>query len=305
MRTFRIGTLAISMMLLLITGAEAKLRVVATLTEIGALAEEIGGDRVEVARLAKGNEDPHTLPAKPSHSRRMMEADLLVYNGLQLEVGWLPLLIEGARNPRIRPGTVGHLDLSSFIEPLEVPTGSVDRSMGDVHPEGNPHYTVDPSVYPALAKGLAERLSAIDPEGGPHYAARLADFERRWSEKLAEWRSRLAFLQGEPIVTYHKQWEYFARTFGLRVIDNVESKPGIPPTPRHITDLEARIRAENVRRLVHSDLIDPAIMKKLASRSGSLAIALPQAVDSRDGTGDLFSWFETLVSVLESAREED
>jgi zinc/manganese transport system substrate-binding protein len=286
-------------------GAEAKLRVVATLTEIGALVEEIGGDRVEVARLAKGNEDPHTLPAKPSHSRRMMEANLLVTNGLQLEIGWLPLLIEGARNPRIRPGTIGHLDLSSFIEPLEVPDGPVDRSMGDVHPEGNPHYTVDPSIYPALAEGLADRLSAIDPEGASYYAARLADFERRWTEKLTDWKSRLAFLQGEPIVTYHKQWEYFARTFGLRIIDNVESKPGIPPAPRHIADLEAKIRAENVRRLVHSDLIDPAIMRKLASRSGSRVLALPQAVDSRDGTGDLFSWFETLVSVLERAQKED
>ncbi|MFH1679339.1 MAG: zinc ABC transporter substrate-binding protein [Candidatus Eisenbacteria bacterium] len=285
--------------------AEAKLRVVTTLTEIGALVREIGGDRVEVVPLAKGHEDPHTLPAKPSHSRRMMEADLLVYNGLQLEVGWLPLLIEGARNTRIRPGSKGILDLSSFIDPVEVPAASVDRSMGDVHPEGNPHYTVDPSVYPALAKGIAGRLSEIDPEGAPLYAERLAGFERRWDEKLAGWKARLSFLENEPVVTYHKQWEYLARTLGFRIIDNVENKPGIPPSPRHIADLEARIRAENVRWLIHSDLIDSANLGKLAARSGCRAVALPQAVDSREGTGDLFSWFETLVSVLESAREGD
>jgi zinc/manganese transport system substrate-binding protein len=232
----------------------------------------------------------------------MADADLLIYNGLQLEVGWLPLLIDGARNPAIRPGAAGDLDLSRFIEPLDVPAGNVDRNQGDVHPEGNPHYTVDPSLYPALARAVSEKLAALDPAGTTHYAARLAEFERRWGERMADWKRRLAFLEGVPVVTYHKQWEYFARTFGLRIVDQLENKPGIPPTPRHLADLEARIRNERIPWILLSDLNDPRNTEKLATRSGCRAIQLPQAVDCREGTGDLFSWFETLAQVFE--REE-
>ncbi|RPJ49254.1 MAG: zinc ABC transporter substrate-binding protein [Candidatus Latescibacterota bacterium] len=284
--------------------SDAKLRVVTTLTEIAALVREIGGDRVEVTALAHGNEDPHFLAAKPSHSRRMMEADLLVYDGLELEVGWLPLLIEGARNPRIRPGAAGDLDLSRFIQPLEVPSGGVDRSMGDIHPEGNPHYTVDPALYPDLARAVADRLNELDSEGASFYEARLAAFERRWTEELTEWKERLAPLEGIPVVTYHKQWEYFARTFGLLIVDQVEDKPGIPPTPRHIGELEQTIRRENVPWIFLSDLNDPGNTEKLAERAGCRVLRLPQAVDSRDGTDDLFSWFDELVRVLEEAERE-
>jgi zinc/manganese transport system substrate-binding protein len=283
--------------------ADAKVHVVATLTEIGALAREIGGERVEVAVLARGNEDPHFLAAKPSHSRRMMEADLLIYNGLQ--VGWLPLLVEGARNPKIRPGTPGDLDLSRAVQAIEVPSGNVDRSMGDIHPEGNPHYTVDPSLYPTLARAVADRLSSIDPDGAETYGARLADFERRWSEKMADWKGRLAFLEGRSVVAYHKQWEYFARTFGLGIVDQVEDKPGIPPTPRHIGDLEATIRSRSIPWILLSDLNDPGNVEKLADRSGCRVLVLPQAVDSREGTGDLFAWFDALVGVFERGRGEN
>ena len=283
--------------------AEAKVNVVTTLTEIGALVRQVGGDRVEVHALARGDEDPHNLPAKPSHSRRMMQADLLVYNGLQLEVGWLPLLIDGARNPKIRFGERGNLDLSRFVTPLEVPAGSVDRSLGDVHPEGNPHYTVDPAVYPALARAVAERLTELDPAGAEAYEARRADFERLWERRMSEWKRRLAFLDGGSVITYHKQWEYLARTFGFRILANVEDKPGIPPAPRHIADLEKTIREQNVRWIIHSDLIDPSNVRKLGERSGCAVVALPQAVDSRAGTGDLGTWFETLVSVLERANQ--
>ena len=299
---------ALFVALCLMTGlarpAAAKVQVVATLTEIGALVREIGGDRVEVYALAKGNEDPHVLPAKPSHSRRILEADLLVYNGLQLEVGWLPSLLEGARNPKVRPGEKGLLDLSAFVAPLEIPQGSLDRSQGDVHPEGNPHYTVDPAIYPALARAVAERLAELDPAGSPAYETRRADFERLWDGKLADWKRRLAFLEGVPVITYHKQWEYLARTFGFRILANVEDRPGIPAGPRHIADLERLIQEQHIRWIVDSDLTDPANVQKLAARAGCKVVILPQAVDSRDGTGDLVSWFETLVVAFENAQKE-
>jgi zinc/manganese transport system substrate-binding protein len=234
----------------------------------------------------------------------MMGADLLVYNGLQLEVGWLPLLLDGARNPKIRPGEKGHLDLSAFIEPLEVPPGAVDRSQGDVHPEGNPHYTVDPAVYPALARAVAGRLAELDPAGSAVYEARRADFERLWDAKLGDWKRRLTFLDGASVITYHKQWEYLARTFGFRIVANVEDRPGIPAGPRHIADLERMIREEHIRWILDSDLTDPANVRKLAARSGCQVLVLPQAVDSRDGTGDLVSWFEALVAVFERAHRE-
>ncbi|MFH1276811.1 MAG: zinc ABC transporter substrate-binding protein [Candidatus Eisenbacteria bacterium] len=283
--------------------ASAKLKVVATLAEIGALAEEIGGERVEVEVLAKGNEDPHVLPAKPSHSRRLMKADLLIANGLQLEVGWLPLLIEGARNPRVRPGSPGYLELGTFIEPLEVPTGAIDRSGGDVHPEGNPHFTVDPAVYPALGEAVAERLSTLDPEGAAYYEERREHFTAHWMEALRGWRGRLGFLEGEAVVTFHQQWEYLARTFGLRILGKIEDRPGIPPTPRHLADLESTIAADGVRWILYSDLTYPDVPEKVAARTGCRAVRLPQSVDSREGTKTLTAWFDTLVAAFDAAKE--
>lgn len=291
-------------LLALAGGASAKLQVVATLPEIGALVQEIGGDRVEVTALAKGNEDPHTLPAKPSQSRRMMKADLLVANGLQLEVGWLPLLVEGARNPSVRPGSRGYLELGAFVDPLDVPTGGVDRSAGDVHPEGNPHFTVDPAVYPSLAAAVADRLAEVDPDGASYYESRRAAFDQRWNDELRGWKARLRSLDGTPVVTYHQQWEYLARTFGLRIVGRVEDRPGIPPTPKHLADLERTIHSEGVPWVIYSDLTYPDVPEKVAGRAKCRAVRLPQSLDSREGTTTLTSWFETLVGVLEKAGKE-
>nr|MBC8367747.1 zinc ABC transporter substrate-binding protein [bacterium] len=261
--------------LLLMQGAAfAEIKVVATLTEIGALVEEIGGERVSVSTLARGDEDPHAIAAKPSHSRRMSRADLLVYNGLELEVGWLPLLIEGARNPRILDGSSGHLNLSDFIEPLEVPE-HVDRSQGDVHPQGNPHFTVDPGLYPDLARAIAARLTQLDPEGKDHYASRLTKFTTRWQAQLVDWQHRLECLAGLKVVAYHSQWAYSARRFGFEIVDHVENHPGIPPSPRHIKALQKRIQRENIPLLIYSDLIHPETPERFAKRAGCKTAMLP------------------------------
>lgn len=279
----------------------AALEVVATLPELALLTEAVGGERVAVTALARGDEDPHTLAAKPSHSRRLLKADLVVYNGLQLEVGWLPLLLQGARSPALLAGGKGNLDLGASIEPLEVPTGGVDRSQGDVHPEGNPHYTVDPGLYPLLADAIAERLAQLDPAGAGEYRARAAAFRADWEPRLAAWQARLAPAAGKALVTYHKQWEYFAARFGLRIVDYIEDRPGIPPTPRHVGELVDRIKAGGVALIVYADLTHPEVPEKLAARSGCKALALPQSPGSRGGTETLVTWFDTMIGTLAGA----
>ncbi len=293
--------------MLLIAGASTagELNVVVTLPEIGALAGEIGGDRIKVTTLAGGDEDPHVLPAKPSHSRRMLHADLLVYNGLELEVGWLPVLIRGARNPDIRQGRPGNLDLSRVVHPLEIPTGGADRSAGDVHPEGNPHYTVDPRIYPTLASELAGRLSQLDPDGADYYQNRLEEFISKWGTLSASWAERVAFLDGQKVITYHQQWEYLSEAFAFRILDKIENRPGIPPTPRHLAELEDSIRTRGIRLILYSDLVHPELPEKLAGRAGCRALALPQSVGSREGTDDLAAWFETMVRAFEKAFESE
>ncbi len=281
----------------------AELRIVATLPEFAELARVIGGDRVEVYAIARGDQDPHVLGAKPSHSRRMMKADLLIANGLELEIGWLPLLIQGARNPALREGHDGHLDFADFIEPIEVPQ-HVDRSQGDVHPEGNPHYSVDPGLYPLLAEVLTARLTTLDPEGRTHYEAALARFSRSWSARLADWETRLAPLRGARIVAYHKLWEYLAARYGFEIVDYVEDRPGIPPSPRHVAKLTRRMVAEKVPLLLYSDLVHADVPEKVARRADCRALGLPQAPGSRADTETLETWFETLVSLLEAATTE-
>ncbi len=299
--------LAITALLLLAAAPmprAATLEVVATLPELALLVEAIGGERVDVTALARGDEDPHVLGAKPSHSRRLLKADLVVYNGLQLEVGWLPLLLQGARNPALQAGGRGNLDLSAAIAPLEVPTGGVDRSQGDVHPEGNPHYTVDPGLYPELAAAIAERLAALDPGGAAAYGTAAERFQAEWTARLAAWQAQLAPAAGKAVVTYHKQWEYFARRFGLRIVGYIEDRPGIPPSPRHVAELTHQIQAGGVDLVIYADLTHPEAPEKLAARGGCRALALPQSPGSRPGTETLVTWFDTLVGALDGAVKE-
>lgn len=298
------AVLSLACLLLLGGQASADLKIVATLTEIGSLAEELGGDRVVVASLARGDEDPHSIAAKPSHSRRLSRADLLVYNGLELEIGWLPLLIEGARNPRILEDGSGHLDLSGHVTALEVPE-QVDRSLGDVHPQGNPHFTLDPGLYPDLARALSAKLVKLDPAGRDYYDQRLASFLKRWEAKLGEWKQRLSFLSGLKVVAYHNQWAYAARCFDFQIVEHVENRPGIPPSPRHVLGLQKRIRSEEIPLLIYSDLICAEVPERFASRAGCKAVCLPQSVGSREDAGDLFAWFELWVSIMENSNRKE
>ncbi len=283
---------------LLAATAEAKLNVVTTTPDLGAIAAAIGGDHVQVKSLAKGYQDPHYLEAKPSFMRTMNRADLLVYTGLELEVGWLPLLIQGARNPRVASGASGHLDASAGVPLLEVPTGQVDRSMGDVHPEGNPHYMLDPRNGLVVASSIAGRLQALDPDSAEDYARNLAQFTELLSENIQRWQVQAAGLRGHRLVTFHKQWEYLMHWLGIRIVDQVEDKPGIPPSPRHIATLAARMRAEGLRVIVSSNFIDTKPGKRLAGQTDARLLALPISVGGEPDIKTYVGLFDTLVSHL-------
>ncbi len=280
----------------------AELDVVATTQDVAALVRAVGGDRVSVRAIAQGYQDPHYVAAKPSYMVQLNRADLVAYNGLQLEIGWLPLLLQGARNPNVMPGTRGDLDLSAGIDVLEIPRGEVSRSAGDVHPDGNPHYTLDPRNGAIMARGIAARLSLLDPEGEPTYSANLQRFEAELNARIAGWEQRLAHVRGRPVACYHQQWEYLLRWMGLRRVGLIEEKPGIPPAPRHLAELVSTIKEQEAALVIHSDFVDPKAAQAVAKKAGVPVLELPAAVGSRDHIKSYFDLFEHLIGELETQR---
>src|SRR3954454_59457 len=211
----------------------AKLRVVSSLEDFSSIAQSIGGDRVEAFALAKGYQDPHFVDAKPSFVLQLSRADLLIVAGLELEIGYLPPLIDQGRNDKIHPGNPGYLDASVGCDILQRPTTQVTRAMGDVHPYGNPHYWTEPENGRVIARAIAARLSQLDSGGSATYQKNLAAFEARLTQKEAEWTAKMAPYASTKIVTFHDSWPNFAKAFKLSIAGHVEPKPGIPPSPTH------------------------------------------------------------------------
>ncbi len=226
--------------------AAAKLNVVATTPDLGSLAREIGGDRVEVTTLAKPTEDPHFVDARPSFIVKLNRADALIEGGAELELGWLPPLLDGARNNKLAAGQPGRIACAQGITMLEVPA-TLDRSRGDLHPAGNPHFLTDPVNGGIVAGTIAEAFSRIDPKSTDYYQANLKRFRERLEGKLAEWKKLLEPYQGRQVVTYHNYWPYFAQRFNLKMELFLEPKPGIPPTPAHLAEVVTRMRAEKIK----------------------------------------------------------
>lgn len=274
--------------------ALAKLKVVSTTQDPGAIAAAIGGERVEVTALCKGLQDPHFLDPKPSFMLAVNQADLLIAIGLDLEVAWLPPLLTGARNPRVMPGSLGHLDLSTLVTPLEV-GGSGDRAGGDVHPRGNPHYWLDPENGRAMARGIAARLSELDPAGAAIFAANLKTFEATLDTKEAEWARLLAPLAGKPIITFHKSWPYFAARYQLPVVAFVEPKPGVPPTAQHTVQVIQIARQQGVKLILMELFYDKRSAQQIAEHSGARVVAVPNMVT---GEGRVKSYFDLLDLIV-------
>jgi zinc/manganese transport system substrate-binding protein len=273
--------------------------VVCTLADLGAIATAVAGDDAEVEWLCPGDQDPHFLPAKPSLARKVGRADLLVYNGLELEVGWLPVLIDKARNPRLRPGSPGDLDCSQAVTTvLEIPRGPVSRAEGDVHALGNPHYTLDPRNGARVARLIGERLAAIDPAAAARYRERAAQFVARIEARLPAWEAAAAAARQRPVVTYHKQWEYLADWLGLTILGCVEHRSGIAPSPRHVDELVAQAAAAGVKEVLAAPWNHQDIARKAAERMSARLLVLPPAVGADPAAGDYFALFDELTRRL-------
>lgn len=283
--------------------AESKpLDVVTTTEDLAAIAREVGGDRVRVASLSKGYQDPHFVDAKPSYMVQLKNAAVFVEVGRDLEVGWAPSLLNGARNPRILPGARGFVDASVEIQVVEVPS-SVSRAQGDVHPFGNPHYWLDPANGIPIAHAIRDGLVRVSPGDAALFNLRCADFEKRLGERLGRWKAqaRAMGLTGTKVVTYHRSWSYFARAFGIEVVDFIEPRPGIPPSPNHVADLETRLRQGDVKLLMVDDFFDPRIPQKVAKDTGVPLVILPTSVGAEASIQSYFDLFDHLLAALGQA----
>lgn len=274
--------------------AGAQLRVVTTTTDLADLAKTIGGSRVQVESICKGPQDPHYVQARPSYMVALSRAELVIAVGLELELGWLPSLLQGARNPDIQPGREGYLDASTAIRPIEVPRGAIDRSRGDVHALGNPHYWLDPERARPVAAAIARRLGKLDPEGAATFGSNLRAFEQRTDAALARWRSALAPYRGTKIVSYHRTFNYFFERFGLQPVGYIEERPGIPPSPSHVARLIASMKAASVRVIFHESYFDRAASDAIARRTGARVLVLPTSV----GGAAQASSYERLIDLL-------
>jgi zinc/manganese transport system substrate-binding protein len=281
--------------------ARADLRVAASLSDLASVAESVGGAHVSVVSLCRGYEDPHFVPAKPSLMKAIQNADVFVSVGLELDGGWLPVVLPGSRNPKIQPGRPGFVDASEGVNVLEKPTGTVSRAEGDVHPLGNPHYYMDPKNLEIVAAHLADVFSRLDPANAADYAANAAAFADRMERSLALWQEALAPYRGRAIVTYHKNFVYFASRFGLELFGTVEPKPGIPPSPRHIAELAGAMKDAGVRVVVYQPYYDERASAQLAAKAGGTAVEIATEVGGVPEATDVFSKFDSAVSSLVNA----
>jgi zinc/manganese transport system substrate-binding protein len=277
--------------------ALAALNIFACTPEWGALARELGGDRASVYVATTALQDPHRIEARPSLIARARSADLAICNGAELEIGWMPLVQQQSGNARIQAGQPGYFEAARVVELLEK-QARADRSMGDVHPAGNPHLHLDPRNIARVAAALSERMASLDPSGKNQYEQRGADFLRRWREATARWERQAAPLKDVPIITHHKNLTYLARWLGMREIGSLEPKPGLPPTTAHLTGL-LRAPAKLVVRAAYNDA-RPA--QWLAERAKIPVVVLPYTVGGNDQAKDLFGLFDDTLARLLAAR---
>jgi ABC-type Zn uptake system ZnuABC Zn-binding protein ZnuA len=318
--------------------AAGPLRVVTTTTDLKSITEAVGGDRVQVTALCEGNRDPHHLEAKPSYMLRARRADLWICVGLELEIGWERLIIEGSRNGRIQIGRRGYLDASKGVVPLEVPKGPIVVALSDIHRLGNPHYWLDPLNGRIVARNIADRLAELAPGDSEHFAARLAAFHKRLDEAmfgpdlvakvggeklwalelrgdldsflatqkltLGGWAGRMRPARGAKIATHHRSWSYLAKRFGLEVAAELEPKPGIPPSPAHLRRVIQTVQNEEVRAL----LIEPFYQRRaadlVADRGGVKVLVLTISVDGQPGVNDYIGLIDNVVTRLSAALQK-
>jgi zinc/manganese transport system substrate-binding protein len=276
--------------------ASAQVQVVSTLPWIGSLAGDIGKDKVRVSILVKASQDPHFVEPKPSMILEVRKADLLMINGLDLEVGYLPVLLQSSRNPRIQPGNQGYLDCSQFIVPID-PPAQLDRSMGDVHPQGNPHYHLSPKNMVQVAQGIAERLSSLDPPNSGVYRSNLEELKERFRAKQSLWATMP--LKGKRFVAYHRFFEYLARDFGFEIVAYVEPKPGIPPSAAHVETLVALVKQTKVDAILTTSYYGKKEGAFLSEATGVKYVVVPHDVGADDTVRDCVSLIDQALKSLQ------
>lgn len=289
--------LSLSLALILAQPATAALKVLACEPEWGALVQELAGDKASVSSATTALQDAHHIEARPSLIARARNADLVLCTGSELETGWLPLLLRQSGNQRIQPGTPGYMEASQLVARLEIPK-VLDRSMGDIHPAGNPHVHLDPHNIAKIAQVLGDRLAQLDPANAGAYRTRTADFLARWGAAIRRWESEAAPLKGLTMVVYHRNMSYLSAWLGLREVGSLEPKPGIPPTTAHLADLVARMQAAPAKAIVYVAYNNPQAAEFLSARSKIPAVMLPYTVGGSEGAKDLFGLFDDTLARL-------
>lgn len=276
--------------------AAEPLPIVATTSDIAAIVKAVGGDRVGVESIAKGYQDPHFVEAKPSYMRVVNRARMLFNVGLELEVGWLPLLVQGARNP-----SLAVIDLSQGITVLEKPSGPISRAQGDVHPLGNPHYWLDPRNGILMARRIARELKAAAPADAALFEQNLKTFENDVTVRRKRWEEQMAPLRGAELVTYHKEWEYLVKWLGLSIIGYVEDKPGIPATPRHLEELVQTMQQRKLKALLASNYTSPNVPRSVAEKTGAKLVLLASSVGGEENIKSYADLFDSIIGKLAAA----
>jgi zinc/manganese transport system substrate-binding protein len=287
-----------------IAQAQSKLNVIATTEDLASIAREVGGDRITIESIAKGYQDPHFVEAKPSFILKLQKADVLIVVGRELEIGWLPPLVQQSRNGKIQPGAEGYVDASLGAQILEMPTGQITRAMGDVHPLGNPHYWMDPENGKRVAKEIADKLDQLRPNDRAYFDMRLNDFTARLDAAEKRWLALMAPYKGTKVVTYHRSFPNFAERFGLEIVGYVEPRPGIPPTPQHTLDLINEMKRQKVPIVLVEPYFDLKTPTAIGRETGARVLVMPPSVGGVKEVTDYFKLFDYDINLFVEAMKK-
>ena len=281
--------------------AQGQLKVVTSTTDLYDIAREVGGNKITATHIGEGYQDPHFIEAKPSFVLQLRNADVWAFVGLDLEIGWMPVLLDGARNPKIRQGGSGYLDVSTAVPVLDRPQGNIDRSMGDVHALGNPHYWLDPENGRRIARLFKARFTQLDPSNAATYDANEKAFEARLNAAEKGWQSELATIKGKPVVAWHTSWRYFAEYTGMNIVAFMEPKPGVPPSPSHLYEVIQTVKRTGAKAIVMEPFYDRKVADLVAKQTGIKVLILPPSVGGVKGLDDYIQLMKYDVSQLATA----
>lgn len=281
--------------------SQAQLKVVTSTTDLYDIARAVGGNKITASHIGEGYQDPHFIEAKPSFVLQLRNADVWAFVGLDLEIGWMPLLLDGARNPKIRQGGSGYLDASSAVPILDRPQGNVDRSMGDVHPLGNPHYWLDPENGRRIARLFKAKFVQLDPANAASYDANEKAFEARLNAAEKGWQGDLATIKGKPVVAWHTSWRYFAEYTGMNIVAFMEPKPGVPPSPSHLYEVIQAVKRTGAKAIVMEPFYDRKVADLVAKQTGIKVLILPPSVGGVKGIDDYIQLMKYDMSQLANA----